>query len=524
MINITYPNTQFTFTNGTTGSTGNTITSNSINTTSITAQRISTITGTGSSGNILSKTNDNIAWISASSISGNIGSSNLDMQTKNITNATNITCTTIDPTTITTTTFANQTTFTTAPTSVGPTASTQLATKSYVDTKPSTNKNYYLYLNKSQNFTIGNTGYFTLSTTISGATGQGITGPRVSNTNILIGSFMTLPLNITNIPPSLWVLNLYTGLTSLTGTFRTFFELYKYTTTGEVIIGTSSRITISTVPPTFPDLYKMTLSVSSPISLLTTDRLLIKLYYNTNNSTGTYATYYENNWYSYLEIFSNLSCSSVVLGSTATSDLIMNGFNISSTSHLTISCPSKILSIGNKSSTINIGTDTSVTTNINLGVAGTNNIYLNCPLTPSYTNLPGQGEIGQIINFPRVLGKTGIEGQFTMTYTLPYFGRWFVSSTFGIYLLSGSSINGVTLDIQASDGASTSQNFTNYNQLPLTTNTYCFVHNISCMIYNYVTIPNQFTIRCDFIGANGINNFHYNDPSDVFIVRAVRLA
>jgi len=533
MINITYPNTNIYITNG---STGTTITPTSVTTPSINTQRISTITGTGAAGNILSKTNDNISWISTSA-SGNIGSSNLDMQTNNITNANTISCTTIDPTTISTTTFANQTTFTTAPTSVDPTDSTHLATKYYVDTKLSTNKNYYLYLNTSQFFTIGSTGYYELSTTMTGVTGKGISGSTVTTTS-LIGAFMTPALNITNIPPSLWILNLYCGLLNVsetTGVFSTYFELYKYTTTGAIGMGTSSTAgDINVFPSNYPSLYKMTLSVSSPISLLTTDRLIIKLYYYSTHASTEYYTYYENNWYSYLEILSNFSSTSIgSTASTAISDLNMNNFNITSTGDMTVSCSANILSLGNKSSTINIGTDTSVTTNANLGLTGTNYIYLGCPLTPTYTQLPGEGQIGQIINYPRVLGKTGISSGSNdniMNYTLPYYGRWLITATIGIYMLTGSKIyyTGLylsTTNTSAVNGAIVRSNAFSYNQAALTVDKYCNVQNIIGILTNDdIRYPNGFFIRGYYLGATIDKCFTYNDPSDLYIVQAVRLA
>lgn len=522
---ISYPNTNIYITNGYTGTT---ITPTYITTPSINAQRISTILGnSGSPGNILSKTNDNIAWI-ASSISGNIGSSNLDMQTNNITNANTISCTTIDPTTISTTTFANQTSFTTTPISYYPTASTHLATKSYVDNKLLTNKNYYLYLNKSEPITLGGTGYYTLSTTITGETGQGITGTTVTNTNTLIGSFMTPALNITNIPPSLWILNLYCGVQNANAVFTTFFELYKYTTTGSAsIIGTSSSTAgdiNSTITSNYPSLYKMTLSISSYNSLLITDRLFIKLYYYTTNTSMLYYTYYENNWYSYLEILSNLS--SVLCGSDAYSNLNMNSFNITSTGNMSISCPNTILSLGNKASTINIGTDKSVTTNINLGLTGTNNIFLNSQLTPNYTRLPGEGEIGQIINFPRVLGKTGISSLvFDMNYTLPYKGRWFITSTFGIYISASTTINDIYIYLYTTADNSpiiSEYSHSKYNGI-ISSIGYCNIVNVSGIIDNSMSIPG-FRFSCRYGGADPTKCFTYNDPSDLYIVQAVRLA
>ena len=68
--------------------------------------------------------------------------------------------------------------------------------------------------------------------------------------------------------------------------------------------------------------------------------------------------YFENKFYSYAQIQSNTTfsfkTSNTIYVNSASSDLSMNSFNIGSTGNLDISCPSKILSLGNKASTINI--------------------------------------------------------------------------------------------------------------------------------------------------------------------------
>ena len=521
-----YPNTQLTFT--TNGITGTTITSSSITTSSINTQRITIMGNTGAPGNIISKTNNNITWSSLTS-NENIRSSNLNMQTNNITNATNITCTTIDPTTITTTTFANQTSFTTAPISYYPTTSSQLATKSYVDNTLLTNKHYYLYLNPSiPRFFIGTTGYYTLSTTITGETGQGITGQTIVTARTLIGSFMTPFLNITNIPPSLWILHLYSGLPNISatsGVFSTFFELYKYSTSTAVtsIIGTSSSNAgdINTNPSNSPDLYKMTLSVSSYISLLPTDRLFINLYYSSTTASIQYSTYYEKNWYSYLEILSNNS--STLYASTAYSNIDMNSFNITSNGNMDVSCPNKLLSLGNNASTINIGTDTSVSTNINLGFTGTNNIVVGCPLTPINIQLPGEEQLGQIKTYPRVTEKMQASS-FNMEYTLPYNGRWFITATFGIYISASITISSISVNLYTSNNILITEYSDNKHNAIIESSAYCNIVNISGIVDNSNTSITGFYLECIYNSTDNTKIFTYNDPSDLYIVQAVRLA
>jgi hypothetical protein len=123
---------------------------------------------------------------------------------------------------------------------------------------------------------------------------------------------------------------------------------------------------------------------------------------------------------------------------TPTSDLNMNGYNIiNPTSNLKISSSSTSrLEIGNDSPIINIGTDTSTTTNITIGASQTTNIgiLLNCPLTPVYNSLPSTGQLGDVITFPTPGNTTFISGNtISNTYSLTY-GVWYLTASIGIYV------------------------------------------------------------------------------------------
>jgi hypothetical protein len=531
MKSISYPNTTILINSGSTGSTGTILTSTSITTPSINTNMIVPTSGSGATNNVLVSTGNGITWDVPSS--SNITNTTLNMNTKNINNATTISCTTINTSNITSSsTFANQTIFTSAPTSILPTVSTHLATKQYVDSKL-VGGNYNLYLNRSQTETFpsgGNTGYFKLSSTLTSVTGQGITGTTttVANVDTLIGSFITDAVNITNIPASLCVLNLYAGITSTSLVFSLFFRLFKVSNIGVITsIGTSTNSSSSgdmnTTPTNYPDLYKMTLSLSSPISTVTTDRLLIRLYYNTSNATSTnYSIYLENKYYSYLTILVNNNSTTQLFGN-ATSNLSMSGYNITSTNDMTIGCTGKILTIGNQSSTINIGTNTSTSTNIILnGNTGVNCLCnLNCPLTVSYTAIPSTQQIGEIVTFTRPSGVTGFtNGQLlSFTYTLPYFGRWLINVTNGVFVVTAGTVTNIALYIRNNNGnIIIGENEENGSQTN-TINDNTFIMNMTVGLITGNTIK-TFTVSQSINFSSG----QYVVSSDPYIVKALRLA
>ena len=212
----------------------------------------------------------------------------------------------------------------------------------------------------------------------------------------------------------------------------------------------------------------------------------------------------------------------------------MNNYNIGSSGNLSISCPTKILTLGNKSSTINIGTDTSVNTSINLGLTGrgntgTNIIFLGSPMTPLYNILPSSGQLGEIITFPRTIGKTGFTSSFISIYTLPYYGRWFISATVGSYVKTiGGSITRVELEIRnngTGTGVRTLGNIRNDKKTYTTTvSEYCNILNCTGVLNNFTTTTTLgFSIMYYLSGSGGTYET-YNLPSDPYIVQAVRLA
>jgi hypothetical protein len=386
MTTITYPNSKFVFTDAS-GNTGTTILPESITTPSITVSSIVDSTGsTGASGYVLSSTGDGIAWIPQSGGFGNI-TSDLNMNNYNINNIDTINSTNLNSTNIYgNATFSNQISFSSSPfCSVGPTGSSHLANKLYVDSILSSG-NYNLFLNRSQTVTVGTTGFSLMSSTISPTiTATPISTIVPANSTRSVISFISNELNITELRTSLINLNIYgnniTGVHSIYYTFNV--KLYSggtMTTLGS----TGQSSTILNNATTYPLMYTMSITIPT-ISTLATDMIILELNaINKSTTTSvTLNTYFENNWYSYLQIQSNsmnpLQFSPWI--NTATSDLNMNGYNITSTGDLTISCPTKILTLGNQSS-INLGSSGG---SINLGNQNST-INLLKPLTINDTN------------------------------------------------------------------------------------------------------------------------------------------
>jgi len=522
-----YKNNQLLFING---STGTSIVYNSVNSPSISTNQIVASNGTGSANTILSTTGSSLSWISPSTVDNNI-QSNININTLT---ATTINCTNMNATSISNlNTFANQVTFNNPPTSGNTGISTQLITKQYVDNKKISNRTngiYNLYLNKSQTFIpVGVTAYFTLSNTVSSAITQGITGQTVQNVNTLIGTFMTdNTVGITSIPISLWNLNIYAGIPDTGGTFYMFFQLYKYNTINNTftIIGTSSNSSdVNATPSVYPDLYTMSYAVTTVQSVLSTDKIAIRLYYNTSYATSVlYKTYFENNNYSYLQIIVNNNQLIQKFG-TATSTLDMSTFNITSSDNLNISCPSNILTVGNSSSTINIGTDTTIPSTINLS-SSNGTLNFDKTLTLNYGTTMGNNQLGQIItytNTTRTSKSFTTNSPVTESYFLPYKGIWFVSANAGIYSSAGSTITYILLSIKNN---TTNTIVGSCEQTGSQNITYGYNNILNC---SGIITATQNNTRIDIIQtikfpAGSVTYKTFNSVSDTYNIQFVRIA
>ena len=480
MTTITYPNSKFVFTDEN-GNTGTTILPESITTPSIKVSSIVDSNGSsGASGYVLSSTGDGIAWILSG---GTALSGDLDMNNNSINNVGTVNCTNLNATTISgntgNTTFANQISFSSAPLcSTQPTQANHLATKSYVDNKTTYNV-YNLFLNKSQTTTvplvIGSTGYSILSNVVSNTQGTptSIASQPVNSTSSVC-SFISNEINTTSIPISLFKLNIYGMKTTTVSTITPYyyFSLNLYRNTEIITISSSSKSSalLYNIPSLQGNMYTMSLFVPyTPTSL--TDRLILELYItNPSTSTGsvTTRTYFEKDYYAYLQIQSNdilnfnfLSPSPPSIWvNNASSDLNINNYNIGSTVNLSISCPNKILSLGNKSSTINIESITS--SNIYIGNTG-GTIFLGKPLNLNYMINNTTTALGYNYNFnlPNIYFPTGNPARVTQTVPIIRAGVWLINIQVALVPdanSTGGTINSISLKLYKNN-SETSQNY-----------------------------------------------------------------
>lgn len=446
MTTITYPNTSLYVTNGFTGST---ISSNSITSPSFVINNINDSDGsTGVSGYVLSSTGNSVKWVPPFV---STATSNLNMNNNNITNINTVTTNTLNTTNITgntgTVTFSNQVYFTSTPTSITPTLSSELVTKSYADSlsgQTSTSFPYLFFLNFSQTSDIS--GYKKLSTTMTTSTTQQEvvkTAPSGAGSSIEVARFISDPLGITSIPACFFnviTFGMINSITQVNG-YRCTLQLYKNTD------GTTPTIAISSISADFDQSstfttvrgYLTNFNIKNPYTCSTLDRIIIIVELITVNATGgqIITTYFENLYYSYTTTIINSTFSALPslpsTFDTITGNLNMNSLTISGTNTSILVPPANTLKLSN-----NLTSTTLITispTTLNLG----STINLNVPITLTYTTIPSNtGKIGQVITMaaPTATAFGASPATNTITQTLPYKGIWIASVTL--------SINGVT--------------------------------------------------------------------------------
>jgi hypothetical protein len=448
-----YPNTQLVFTD-TNGNTGTTILPNSIITPSINASSLLTLNGRGATGQLLSTTGSELQWISSNSITNPITN---NINTTSITNTNTITTTNLNTSSMSINNpITNTISFNNPPISNSPTISSHLATKEYVDSVlPGL---YNLYLNKSQPSSISN--YLTLSTSMTGTTGQTTTtSTGAAGSNTLVNSFITEPLNVNQIPPCLLCLNIW-GLISVITDPVSYYAVYQLYRDGTIIeLGTSSYSAIHIASSTIPYKYSVNITLSNTITTLTTDRLILSLYiYKVSGSTAqTITTYFEQKYYSYLELRTLKPITSlpdnIISGTIANSNLYMtlpaSGVaDITSTENLSISCPSKILTIVG-ASPIAIGNDSTVPSTINLLSPGSSgSIYVNKRMNIIYTILPGSGQIGETITYKTLTTTPSFTSNspLSINYSLNK-GVWMVTANSGFLTVSSGNVSNMSIYI-----------------------------------------------------------------------------
>jgi hypothetical protein len=200
------------------------------------------------------------------------------------------------------------------------------ASKGYVDTLIGnySGSGLNLYLNKSQP-SINQLGSFILSTTVSAAALQ--TEQTTALGTALIASFITptgFP-NLTILPIGLWQMTVYGYTTSSTGTLFYSFKLYKQPLVGvAVLIGTSGDSSdVNATSALAPDAFHMSLAITSPVTMLLTDCLLVDVISVGLGMGGTVKlnTVFEDGYYSFVN--TNLSGGTSLL----TTDNTWTGIN-----------------------------------------------------------------------------------------------------------------------------------------------------------------------------------------------------
>jgi len=209
-----------------------------------------------------------------------------------------------------------QATFSVPPHSTSPILGNDLATKGYVDSLVGQySGGYNLYLNYSESVIVNSISYKKLSNTVSSASQQSIV-VSTTGTEQLLASFISDELNILEIPAGLWSLTLYGGVSSAGGILYYHFHIRKYsggTITNIVESGNSPDV--NATPSTNPDAYNMNATISTAVSVLLTDRIIIDIYYNKiSGGSINLTTYFESSYYSFIQ--STLNAGTTLLSST----------------------------------------------------------------------------------------------------------------------------------------------------------------------------------------------------------------
>ena len=458
MTTITYPNSKFVFTDEN-GNTGTTILPESITTPSITVSSIVDSTGsTGVSGYVLSSTGDGVKWITPFVSNA---TSNLNMNNNTITNVTTLTTNTLNTTNITgntgTVTFTNQVDFKVAPTSeVVPSQPNHISTKSYADstilnpTIVNGNKHYILYLNTTD--PSGNI----LSDTRTQNDGNTIpiSVATTPTTGTLLTTFNSKQIGITQIPPCVWQLNLYSSISNIVNAFSLGFKLYLVTNGTPSLIGTSCNAgDINSSPVGYPFLNVMTLGMPTTKLTNITDTLRLEIYYFRNTGTTiTGEVNFEGPLYSYLNIIVN---NPLNYTGNAASNLNMNNYNIIPSGDLTITPTKRSTVFTIDSSTLNIGSGNGSVNFLYAGTTGT--ISVNNAITPVYSTYPTSRHLGQVINvtlptpifFPLTTNNQPTTNTIiTQSFTLPYTGIWYTTANAGINCtIAAGTITNISISI-----------------------------------------------------------------------------
>ena len=194
-----------------------------------------------------------------------------------------------------------QTTFDVPPHSITPILGNDVATKDYVDSLVGQySGGYNLYLNYSEELIVDSIPYKTLSNEVSNAIQQDVL-TVTDGTNQLIATFLTDKINILEIPTGLWSLTLY-GAVSGEGVLYYYFKIKKKSDGIITDLITSGNSPDINTPTTNPDAYHMSATISTPIDVALTDRIIIEIYcIKISGENVNLNTYFESSNYSFIQ-------------------------------------------------------------------------------------------------------------------------------------------------------------------------------------------------------------------------------
>jgi hypothetical protein len=317
---------------------------------------------------------------------GAVANQAIDMSDNDITNIANIVTTTQ-------TYFQGQFTFDTPPHIPDPILGNDAAPKGYIDSLVGQYAGgFNLFFNYSQ---IDPTyiAFKSLSQTVSSSAGQ-IVDTVLADGNNLIAQFISEPLGVDIIPIGLWDAFIYGAVDSTVGDAHYYFELWKKSALNvDLLLGTSGiSPDVNASPNNNPTSYSMTLTISTAINLELTDRIYIILFANKTGGSTTLSTYFEGNYYSFIQTSLNAGTTLLSSNNTWTGT---NHFSINPTTPTVVSpAPSDIINYEQVTDLI----EPSVTI-INYYITQTNPIFQYPPQPPSASIINTYGYYGwQFVN------------------------------------------------------------------------------------------------------------------------------
>jgi hypothetical protein len=288
---------------------------------------------------------------------------------------------------------------------ITPTLGNDLVNKGYVDSLIGQySGGFNLFFNYSLTDTQNGIIYNVLSQAVTN-TPQQFVDVNITSGTLLVAQFITSQFNITQIPVGLWNTLLYGSVNDTSDEITYSIRLSKLSSGNiepDILATSANSIDINASPNDNPAAYNMNLTITSPISLVLTDRLLIGIYITRirTGSSITVRTYFENSYYSFTQ--STLNAGTTLLSSNNT----WSGTNNYS---LGITCPSidttGSLSLGNTTAnTISIGSNnttniTNLCSTININKTNSSPNTINIGSTTSTINL-GETTSTKINSFP----------------------------------------------------------------------------------------------------------------------------